>query len=195
MRDDLRMSRMVDNRLLQDCASARARGLYLAGGAPVRYARRGVRGRRRRRPGGRKSRQDARTRMSLFRYWCGRVESIGGPYGNRSGGSSTWIASSPNSTCAISRSIRSRRVTHLTPKRPSRRALEYGVETEVAARPFGGARQPHTPAWAAATEVDARRLRGRGRDDSALRQRRMLPMARSPRRMARRWSSSATATS
>ena len=31
--------------------------------------------------------------------------------------------------------------------------MEHGVETEVAERPLGGARQPHTPAWAAATEV------------------------------------------
>jgi stage V sporulation protein S len=28
---------------------------------------------------------------------------------------------------------------------------EHGVETEAAERPFGGARQPHTPAWAATT--------------------------------------------
>jgi len=31
---------------------------------------------------------------------------------------------------------------------------EHGVETEVAAQPIGGARQPHTPAWASATEVE-----------------------------------------
>ena len=30
---------------------------------------------------------------------------------------------------------------------------EYGVETEVAAQPSGAARQPHTPAWASATEA------------------------------------------
>ena len=30
---------------------------------------------------------------------------------------------------------------------------EHGVETEVAAQPPGAARQPHTPAWATATEV------------------------------------------
>ena len=30
---------------------------------------------------------------------------------------------------------------------------EQGVETEAAERPLGAARQPHTPAWAAATEV------------------------------------------
>jgi stage V sporulation protein S len=34
-------------------------------------------------------------------------------------------------------------------------AAEYGVEAEVVERPFGGARQPHTPAWAAAPEVEA----------------------------------------
>jgi stage V sporulation protein S len=32
---------------------------------------------------------------------------------------------------------------------------EHGVETEVAERPFGAARQPHTPAWAAAPTVSA----------------------------------------
>jgi stage V sporulation protein S len=31
---------------------------------------------------------------------------------------------------------------------------EHDVETEVAAQPLGGARQPHTPAWASATEVE-----------------------------------------
>jgi stage V sporulation protein S len=31
---------------------------------------------------------------------------------------------------------------------------EQGVETEVAAQPISGARQPHTPAWATATEVE-----------------------------------------
>ena len=31
---------------------------------------------------------------------------------------------------------------------------EHGVETEVAAQQLGGARQPHTPAWASATEVE-----------------------------------------
>jgi stage V sporulation protein S len=31
---------------------------------------------------------------------------------------------------------------------------EYGVETEVAAQPPGAARQPHTPAWATATEAE-----------------------------------------
>jgi stage V sporulation protein S len=31
---------------------------------------------------------------------------------------------------------------------------EHGVETEVAAPPLGGARQPHTPAWATSTEVE-----------------------------------------
>ena len=30
---------------------------------------------------------------------------------------------------------------------------EYGVETEVVERPLANARQPHTPAWAAGTEV------------------------------------------
>jgi len=29
---------------------------------------------------------------------------------------------------------------------------EYSAEVEVAPRPFGGARQPHTPAWASPTE-------------------------------------------
>src|SRR4029078_3781147 len=31
-------------------------------------------------------------------------------------------------------------------------APEYGVEAEIAPRPFGGSRQPHTPAWASPTE-------------------------------------------
>jgi stage V sporulation protein S len=31
---------------------------------------------------------------------------------------------------------------------------EHGVETEVAAQQLAGARQPHTPAWASATEVE-----------------------------------------
>ena len=31
---------------------------------------------------------------------------------------------------------------------------DHGVETEVATQPLGGARQPHTPAWATATEVE-----------------------------------------
>ena len=31
---------------------------------------------------------------------------------------------------------------------------EYGAETEVAAQPAGVARQPHTPAWATASEVE-----------------------------------------
>lgn len=30
---------------------------------------------------------------------------------------------------------------------------DYGVEAEVAPRPFGGSRQPHTPAWAAPAEA------------------------------------------
>ena len=30
---------------------------------------------------------------------------------------------------------------------------EHGLETEAAERPLGGTRQPHTPAWAVATEV------------------------------------------
>jgi len=33
--------------------------------------------------------------------------------------------------------------------------LEHGVETEVAGKPLAGARQPHTPAWAASTEAAA----------------------------------------
>jgi stage V sporulation protein S len=32
---------------------------------------------------------------------------------------------------------------------------EQGAETEVAAQPQSGARQPHTPAWAAATETES----------------------------------------
>ena len=32
--------------------------------------------------------------------------------------------------------------------------VEHGVETEVAEKPLAGARQPHTPAWATATEVE-----------------------------------------
>ena len=38
---------------------------------------------------------------------------------------------------------------------------EHGVETEVAERPFGAARQPHTPAWAAAPSVSV----ANGHDD------------------------------
>jgi stage V sporulation protein S len=34
-------------------------------------------------------------------------------------------------------------------------ATEYGVEAETVERPFGGARQPHTPAWATTPEVAA----------------------------------------
>lgn len=30
---------------------------------------------------------------------------------------------------------------------------DYGVEADVAPRPFGGSRQPHTPAWAAPVEA------------------------------------------
>jgi stage V sporulation protein S len=32
-------------------------------------------------------------------------------------------------------------------------APEYGVEAEIVPRPFGGSRQPHTPAWAAPAET------------------------------------------
>ena len=73
---------------------------------------------------------------------------------------------------------------------------EHGVETEVAAQQ-AGARQPHTPAWATATEVapdDEYETRTRtkrfSRTPMADRS-----MARSPRQTARRWSSIATATS
>ena len=74
---------------------------------------------------------------------------------------------------------------------------EHGVETEVAAQPLGGARQPHTPAWATATEVapddeyededEDIQPYANGAGGSA--------MARSPRQTARRWSSTATAMS
>ena len=30
---------------------------------------------------------------------------------------------------------------------------EYGNEAEIAPRPFGGSRQPHTPAWATPSET------------------------------------------
>jgi stage V sporulation protein S len=33
--------------------------------------------------------------------------------------------------------------------------MEHGVETDVVEKPLAGARQPHTPAWATATEVEA----------------------------------------
>ena len=62
---------------------------------------------------------------------------------------------------------------------------EHRVETEVAAPPLGGARQPHTPAWATATEVEP--------DDPTPTAR--LSMAQSPQQTARRSSSTATATS
>ena len=38
---------------------------------------------------------------------------------------------------------------------------EHGIETEVVERPFGGTRQPHTPAWAATSSVES----GNGYDD------------------------------
>jgi hypothetical protein len=68
----------------------------------------------------------------------------------------------------------------------------HGVETEVAAQP-AGARQPHTPAWATATEVGLTSTSTR-KGHSALRNGHRS-MARSPRPTARRWSSTATATS
>ncbi len=41
-------------------------------------------------------------------------------------------------------------------------APDYGVEADVAPRPFGGSRQPHTPAWAAPAPAEAVSVNGHG---------------------------------